>query len=119
MGCVGLGFGGSLGGGLRSIWVCGYGFRGYNLRWYPMTWEEEEEELSWFFFFFFGIKIDLGRRRTRTQLSFFFFFFSYLFMASGLFVCLFCFFFVSKSICYQSLYVACCGCRCKHKSSFK
>ena len=51
MGCVGLGFGGSLGGGVRSIWVCGYGFRGYNLCWYPMTWEEEEEELNWFFFF--------------------------------------------------------------------
>ena len=25
MGCVGLGFGGSLGGGVRSVWVCGYG----------------------------------------------------------------------------------------------
>ena len=48
---MGLGFGGSLGGGVRSIWVCGYGFRGYNLCWYPMTWEEEEEELNWFFFF--------------------------------------------------------------------
>ena len=26
VGCVGLGFGGSLGGRVRSIWVCGYGF---------------------------------------------------------------------------------------------
>jgi len=26
--CVGLGFGGSLGGGVRSVWVCGYGFGG-------------------------------------------------------------------------------------------
>ena len=122
MGCVGLGFGGSLGGGVRSIWVCGYGFRGYNLCWYPMTWEEEEEELNWFFFFF-GIKVDLGRRRTRTQLSFFFFFFRIcLWLLVCLFVCFvlfFVFFFVSKSICYQSLFAACCGCRCKHKSSFK
>ena len=56
---MGLGFGGSLGGRVRSVWFCGYGFRGYNLRWYPMTWEEEEEELSWFFFFFFRIKVFL------------------------------------------------------------
>ena len=26
VGCVGLGFGGSLRGGVRSVWVCGYGF---------------------------------------------------------------------------------------------
>ena len=28
VGCVGLGFGGSLGGEVRSVWVCGYGFGG-------------------------------------------------------------------------------------------
>ena len=26
VGCMGLGFGGSLGGGVQSVWVCGYGF---------------------------------------------------------------------------------------------
>ena len=26
VGCVGLGFGGSLVGGVQSVWVCGYGF---------------------------------------------------------------------------------------------
>ena len=107
MGCVGLGFGGSLGGGVRSIWVCGYGFRGYNLCWYPMTWEEEEEELNWFFFFWYQSR--LGKKKNKNSAKFFFFFFSYMFMASGLFVCLFCFVFcfffrikvylLSKSVC--------------------
>ena len=101
MGCVGLGFGGSLGGGVRSIWVCGYGFRGYNLCWYPMTWEEEEEELSWFFFFWYQNR--LGKKKNKNSAKFFFFFF-FVYVYGFWFVCLFVLFCFLFFFSYQSLF---------------